>query len=266
MLRRARAWASAEISRLLHTEIDGARTDLEASMHARVAQLADGIDHEARERERTLTESFDRVAASLDAIAVQLAEQARDHRASLAAIECLAREMTLALVAPAAAVTTATVMRRTTTATVVGGTIDPQQIDPYAMDTRAIGTATFDPTVVDATADATAANAADTGAEPLELDVGCIVEVRSRFQNRWVDGFEIVEILDDDGVTRYRLARRADHVHLPVLFDASDLRPLDVVGEIVIELDVDLDLAEGADAEIDQPRVNRGPDDPGSRR
>ena len=70
------------------------------------------------------------------------------------------------------------------------------------------------------------------------LGPGCIVEVRSRFQNRWVDGFEVVEIVEHDGIERYRLARHADHVQLPVLFDACDLRPLDVVDEIVIETEV----------------------------
>lgn len=226
MLRRARAWASAEITRLLHAEVLDARAELETVVHSRVTELADGIDRDTREREQALSSSLDRVADALDAVAAQLAEQAHDHRASVAALELLVREVALAFVPPIAS----------RASTVIGGTIDPETIDVSAIE----------PPTVDVVADR-------TEDAPVELAVGVVVEVRSRFQNRWVDGFEVVEVVVQGGVERYRLARHADHVQLPALFDAADLRPFDVVDEIVIEPDVD-------------ELITAQPDDPGSRR
>jgi hypothetical protein len=51
------------------------------------------------------------------------------------------------------------------------------------------------------------------------------VEVRCRFGDRWVDGFEVCETVADDDRTRYRLRRRSDGSILPTLFDAADIRP-----------------------------------------
>ncbi|HEY1737264.1 MAG TPA: hypothetical protein VGI86_01060 [Acidimicrobiia bacterium] len=241
MFRRARAWASAEISRLLHAEVVDARAEMEHSMHARVNDLATGLDRDARAREQSLSESLDRVATALDAIAEQLAADARDHRASLAALEFVAREMALALIRPDGPVA----------ATVLGGTIEPHTLDltldvpahPEVQPRDGMG-----PQAIAAPARRHDAEDHD-GEHNVELRPGCVVEVRSRFQNRWVDGFEVVEMVERDGVERYRLARHADHVQLPVLFDACDLRLLDVVDEIVIESEVSAVL-----------------DDPGSRR
>src|SRR3954452_19087562 len=56
-----------------------------------------------------------------------------------------------------------------------------------------------------------------TAAEP-EVDLRereTAVEVRCRFGERWVDGFEIYEVLHNDLGVRYRLRRRIDGVVLP---------------------------------------------------
>jgi hypothetical protein len=50
-------------------------------------------------------------------------------------------------------------------------------------------------------------------------------EVCCRRGDRWLDGFEIGEKVEDDFGVRYRLRRRTDGVMLPELFAASDIRP-----------------------------------------
>jgi hypothetical protein len=50
------------------------------------------------------------------------------------------------------------------------------------------------------------------------------VEVRCRFGDRWVDGFEVCEAIADDDQVRYRLRRRSDGAVLPTLFGPDDVR------------------------------------------
>ncbi len=50
------------------------------------------------------------------------------------------------------------------------------------------------------------------------------VEVRGRFGDRWVDGFEICEVMTTPSGPRYRLRRQRDGVVLPELFDATNIR------------------------------------------
>ena len=57
---------------------------------------------------------------------------------------------------------------------------------------------------------------------PLVVDTA--VEVRSRFHDRWIAGFNIAETVDTPGRCRYRLTRRSDGIPLPILFDACDVR------------------------------------------
>ena len=58
------------------------------------------------------------------------------------------------------------------------------------------------------------------------------VEVRCRFGDRWVDGFEICEVLKEDRGVRYRLRRRIDGFVLPELFDAVDIRHVETFEEL----------------------------------
>ncbi len=55
------------------------------------------------------------------------------------------------------------------------------------------------------------------------------VEVRGRIGDRWVDGFEICEVITTPAGPRYRLRRRLDGVVLPELFEASSIRHVDPV-------------------------------------
>jgi hypothetical protein len=50
------------------------------------------------------------------------------------------------------------------------------------------------------------------------------VEVRGQFGDRWVDGFEICEVMSTPSGPRYRLRRQRDGVVLPELFDATNIR------------------------------------------
>src|SRR3954468_12002643 len=127
MLRRARAWASAEISRLLHAEIVGARQELESSVEAsvetRVGEFASEVERDAQQRDDQIASSLDRLADALDAIGQQLAEQSRDHRASITALEFVVREMALASMGAAP------VRPQSGGAKVLGGTIEPDNVE-----------------------------------------------------------------------------------------------------------------------------------------
>jgi hypothetical protein len=50
------------------------------------------------------------------------------------------------------------------------------------------------------------------------------VEVRCRFGDRWVDGFEVADVIDDGTSFRYRLRRKSDGAVLPTYFDARNIR------------------------------------------
>jgi hypothetical protein len=50
------------------------------------------------------------------------------------------------------------------------------------------------------------------------------VEVRCRFGDHWVTGFDVCDVVERDGEMRYRLRRRSDGCVLPALFDAVDVR------------------------------------------
>jgi hypothetical protein len=53
---------------------------------------------------------------------------------------------------------------------------------------------------------------------------GSRVEVRSRFDAHWSRGFEVADIVEHGGDTRYRVRRRSDGSVLPVLFTDDDVR------------------------------------------
>jgi hypothetical protein len=53
---------------------------------------------------------------------------------------------------------------------------------------------------------------------------GSRVEVRSRFDAHWARGFEVAEIVEQSGDSRYRVRRRSDNSMLPVLFTDDDVR------------------------------------------
>jgi hypothetical protein len=63
-----------------------------------------------------------------------------------------------------------------------------------------------------------------TAVDPAErgesLEAGMRVEVRSRFDQRWARGFEVVAVTEGG----YRLKRLSDGMELPTEFSAEDVR------------------------------------------
>jgi hypothetical protein len=55
----------------------------------------------------------------------------------------------------------------------------------------------------------------------LSLSPGSEIEVRTRFDNRWVGGFEIAARERDS----YLLRRRSDQTVLPIAFSPQEVRP-----------------------------------------
>jgi hypothetical protein len=52
-------------------------------------------------------------------------------------------------------------------------------------------------------------------------------QVRCRFDDVWLDGFEVSEVMHEDEGVRYRLRRVADGTSLPELFTSDDIRPVE---------------------------------------
>lgn len=73
------------------------------------------------------------------------------------------------------------------------------------------------------------------------------VEVRGRFGDHWVDGFEICEVMTTPQGPRYRLRRHRDGVVLPELFDATSIRHVASLDQL-------------ADDHIDPDRADRTDD------
>jgi hypothetical protein len=59
-----------------------------------------------------------------------------------------------------------------------------------------------------------------------------VVEVRCRFGDRWVDGFEVCETIHDETGERYRLRRRSDGTILPELFAADSVRHVETFAQL----------------------------------
>jgi len=56
------------------------------------------------------------------------------------------------------------------------------------------------------------------------VEPGAKVEVRSNFDRSWARGFEVAEVIEENGETAYRIRRRSDGQILPVTFKEDDLR------------------------------------------
>ena len=141
-----------------------------------------------RSDDDNLTRSLDRISATVDRLAAQLAAYHTERAEHLDAIEFLLKEVVLGGAAPAPR------------SVVLGGVVDRDGLEPPTPDITII-------------------------AEHLPLEVDTPVEVRSRFHDRWIYGFAIAEAIENGaGPCRYRLTRRSDGIPLPILFDACDVR------------------------------------------
>jgi hypothetical protein len=135
-----------------------------------------------------LTKGVDRIADTIERLAVQLDSYHHELAEHLDAIEFLLREIVIGAVPPSAA-----------PPVVLGGVIDPEAIDLTGPEITTIA-----------------------DGYPLEVDMA--VEVWSRFHDRWICGFAIADAMEGPGGCRYQLTRRSDGIPLPILFDARDVR------------------------------------------
>jgi hypothetical protein len=134
-----------------------------------------------------LTKALDRIADSIERVSAQLDSYHLERAEHLDAIEFLLREMVISSVPVSGS-----------RSIVLGGVVEP----------------------TDGTDDDDIAILPD--GFPLAVDTA--VEVRSRFHDRWIAGFNIAEAVDTPGRCRYRLTRKSDGIPLPILFDACDVR------------------------------------------
>jgi hypothetical protein len=194
MLRRVSDQARAEGSRALQRALDGVRGHTlqrpavrrARTQDAPVADEEDPVPDEAMPDEAT--KALNRIADTIDRIAVQLDAHQQERAEQFDAIEFLMREMVIGTALPTAA--------RPST---LGGVIE-----------------------TDAANDLRAEIRLDTYGYALEIETA--VEVRSRFHDRWICGFTISEVVGGPDRFRYRLTRRSDGIPLPILFEPSDVR------------------------------------------
>ena len=141
------------------------------------------------ERDAELTKGLDRIADTIERLAVQLDSYHHELAEHLDTIEFLLREIVINTVPASAA-----------RPIVLGGVIDPEAIDLTGPEITIIA-----------------------DGYPLEVDTP--VEVRSRFHDRWICGFAIADAVEGPGGCRYRLTRRSDGIPLPILFDKKKKEP-----------------------------------------
>jgi hypothetical protein len=135
-----------------------------------------------------VAKSLDRIADSIERIGAQLDSYHSERAEHLDAIEFLLREMVISSVPVTGS-----------RSIVFGGVVESGERE-----------ADDDITIVP---------------DGYPLVVETAVEVRSRFHDRWIAGFNIAEAVDSPGRCRYRLTRKSDGIPLPILFDACDVRP-----------------------------------------
>ena len=239
---RRRRKAEAELLELvrgelatMRTELQSALTDTAATLSARVrseleqrmgepSALAAGIQNvrdTISQRDAELVQVLRRVIDACDSLTERV-QLDRLERTALA--DAVSRLTTAVAVAGTRALPSSSTPGR---ASVIGGTVDPSDLPPEADG----GLVRVDPTLVSpavdidlAAVDASEPVAVRT-APPTTMPVRPDgVEVRCRFGDRWVSGFEVCEVVERDDRTRYRLRRRSDGSVIPTLFDEKDLR------------------------------------------
>jgi hypothetical protein len=147
------------------------------------------------DRQRALVDVLERVADACDRLVDRIEADGTERRALTVAVNALAQGLRALPPPPAAP-------------RVLGGSF-------FGVDATRAFAAPLKPVVVVPLTD-------DEVAVRVPPERG--VEVRCRFGDRWVDGFEVCEAIADDDRVRYRLRRRSDGAVLPTLFGADDVR------------------------------------------
>lgn len=238
---RRRRKAEAELLELVRGELAAMRTELQTALTETAAALSTRVRTEIEQRTgepRALAAGIQQVRETIsvrDTEVVQVLRRVTDACDSL--VECvqldrlertaLADAVGRLTSAVAAAGSPPLLPSPADRATVIGGTVDPPPDEPGPSPAFA----RVDPTLEGPTVDIDLA-AAD---EPVPVAVPTEppttlparpdgVEVRCRFGDRWVSGFEVCEVVERDHRTRYRLRRRSDGSVIPTLFEEKDLR------------------------------------------
>jgi hypothetical protein len=211
----------AESAALLSTRL---RSEVEMRMGEPSALVAglQGVRDGIESRDSEIAHMLRRVAETCDMLAERV-QLDRIERSAL--VDAVTRLSTMLAV-------TGTLPAPPVRANVIGGTVDPEQPPAATVipSPQAPPAATADDEIDLETEAEVAEVAAEidapsiTTAPPARPFPRDGVEVRCRFGDRWVTGFEVCEVIRFDDVTRYRLRRRSDGSVLPTLFDEKDLR------------------------------------------
>ena len=211
MKQRLRVWLRDELTKVVRGEISQTSATLEHKIDAGIAELHEDIaktqsaataieatrNHDTQELAQALT----MLANAITALHSRLDADVNERQLHLSSVEWLMRELMISFPPPALH----------EPSTLLGGTIEREPQTQFR-----------DSDIVSLTA------SDEIDLREAERAVGMLVEVRSRFHDRWIRGFEIREIIDVGDIRRFRLTRISDHMALPVLFDSIDIRPLPV--------------------------------------
>jgi hypothetical protein len=236
MFRRRRV--EEELLELVRTELSTIRAEIQATLGETAAVLSTRVRTEIEHRmgePHALAAGLQSVRNTIgarDAELAQVLKRVIDTCDTLSQRVELDRSERIALTEAVARLTDAVSAAATETyvlagsgngaATVVGGTVDTTVDGDLSLPR---GTTEIRPSVdIDLAASEVEAETPKQprAGRPARPDG---VEVRCRFGDRWVSGFEVCEVLRlDDTTTRYRLRRRSDGSVIPTLFDEKDLR------------------------------------------
>ena len=233
----------AELLDLVRHELATVRTELQTTLAESVALLSTRVRSEVEMRMGEPSALVAGLADMRKGMTARDAELAHVLRQVAQTCETLAERVQLdriersALVDAVSRLTTTLAIAGTfpspqTRTTVIGGTVDPDQA---TMSSVKPAPTEHDAPIVDTEIDL---EAEERGIEtvapqtPTPIPATAVrqvpprdgVEVRCRFGDRWVTGFEVCEVIRFDDETRYRLRRRSDGSVLPTLFDEKDLR------------------------------------------
>jgi predicted phage tail protein len=239
-LRRKRKVESelAELFELVRAELESMRAEMHDGMAETAAVLSIRVRSEIEQRmgepsaivsgiqdvreiiagrDSELVAVLHQVGATCEALAEQVQGERIERTALAEAIKRLTNSLvvggTFALPPPTSATPTSG-STSSSRETVIGGTVDPARTE--AVETGRPLEIDLEEVDLDLEADGS-----ERAGRPLHPDG---VEVRCRFGDRWVTGFEVCEVIRLDDVTRYRLRRRSDGSVIPTLFEEKDLR------------------------------------------
>jgi hypothetical protein len=172
--------------------------------HVALVDTFSALRSDLAKRDAQLGATLDRLGAVCATLAERIEADREERRELVQTISTLATALIARSDAPAPQI--------------VGGSVFGEERDD--IDDDGTPGATLDLFAVEvgeqAAARTVAANGAPRAGEP----------VRCRFGDRWVEGFEVVEVHSREGRARYRVRRRADGSVVRKLFEASDLEPV----------------------------------------